>query len=191
MATRLTQVALEAIGSPLPDALVTQIALEAIGSPAPSAHVTQAALETLGSIVSTARVGQVAVEVLLVPHLVFPSTPTVRSIVVTVESNVASSVSPYSGQMQTLSWAARRSSLHLELPPMLASVAGSLIDFLVMNGRNATSFALPVYITQYLPIGLVPGGAWRLKNPGQVVTVSEAVLYGIELDISEAVGVTF
>jgi hypothetical protein len=55
-----------------------------------------------------------------------------------------------------------KGSIHLEMPPMLASVAVPLISFLVLNGRSAAPFAMTPLVMSYLPVGLV--GGWCVAD---------------------------
>ena len=115
-----------------------------------------------------------------------PATPAPRSIEWTRQNTVALSVSPFSGSQQTLDWGGQWLEGKLTLPPLTATQAATWINFLLSCRGLANVFALPTFTATYVPSAASATGYWRLAANAAKWSVSDAQLYGLTLDIREA-----
>jgi hypothetical protein len=116
-----------------------------------------------------------------------PTTPSASSVEFTSQNVVAVSTNPFTGQQQTMDWGASWLEASLTFPPMTETQATNWITFLMNCRGQANVFQLPTFLAAFIPSGAVPGGYWRMKSNRLKWSVSQAVLFGLQFEIREAI----
>ena len=117
--------------------------------------------------------------------VVMPSTPAApASFEYSANDASAMSISPFTGQQQVQRWGALPHQLTASFPPIPHANVSAWITFMeALNGvANVTQFS-SAFGAAYPEIG---GRYWRLKSGSRKWSVSSMRVYGITLDLIEA-----
>jgi len=115
-----------------------------------------------------------------------PAAPSFKNVEFTQHQIVGSVVSPFTGQEQFLDWNSAYAEASLDLPPLTQDQAAAWLTFLVACKGPLCVFQLPPLVAALVPAGVAPGGYWRLKNNANKWSIQPLPLYGMHLDIAEA-----
>lgn len=121
-----------------------------------------------------------------------PSTPaSPQSIEFSPNDIVALSKSPFTGQQQVQNWGTGPMEASLSLPPLTDTDAQAWIAFLLALNGVANVFQFSSAFAAAYPASLKTGSPlaqryWRLKSNQRKWSISEARVYGIQLEIIEA-----
>lgn len=100
---------------------------------------------------------------------------------------VGSSLNPFTGQQQVQDWNASWMEGTVTLPPISnPTFAADWVSFLLGCKGMASVFALPAAWSEFLP-PVTTVGYYSLKNNTPKYSISEAMFYGVQFDIREAV----
>jgi hypothetical protein len=118
--------------------------------------------------------------------ITMPTTPPApASVEFSVNDAVAMSMSPFTGEQQTQNWGPLPMEATLALPPLTQAQSEAWITFLrAMNGvANVTQFGA-AFAAQYA--SSIGNRYWRLKKNLRKWSISEARVFGIQLEFIEA-----
>jgi hypothetical protein len=116
-----------------------------------------------------------------------PDSPAPKAAEFSRQNVVAASTNPFTGQQQIVDWQAAWLECTVTLPPMRATTAADWIDFLIACKGTACVFAISnTTFLAMVPSAANPVGYWRLKSNQAKWSITEAVLYGINFDMREA-----
>lgn len=118
--------------------------------------------------------------------ITMPDSPSAASIEFARGAVVGSAVSPFTRQRQVQDWGGRWMEASLQLPPMSADQAAPWVQFVMDCNGIASVFQLPAFLAARVPTGGCPAGYWSLKENVQKFSISQAMIYGIHLEIEEA-----
>lgn len=117
-----------------------------------------------------------------------PSSPAPKSVEFTTNSIVAVSNNPFTGQQQIQDWNASFLEASVTMPAMSETAAQAWVSFLLACKGQAGVFQLAnTAFAGRVPAGTVAGGYWRLKNNVNKWSVTDAMIYGLQFDIREAI----
>jgi hypothetical protein len=116
-----------------------------------------------------------------------PDTPSAATMELTMQNIVATSISPFTGQQQVQDWGARWMEASISLPPLTATQSANWVTFLLSCRGQANVFQLPPFLAGFVPSGAVPGTYWRMKQNSLKWSITQAILFGIQFDIREAI----
>jgi hypothetical protein len=117
-----------------------------------------------------------------------PSTPAPKSVEFSAVSIVAISNNPFSGQQQIHDWNASYLEAQVTLPPMTGTDATAWTTFLLACKGPACVFQISnSTFAGLVPAATVPGGYWRLKTNVNKWSVNDALLYGLQFEMREAI----
>lgn len=117
-----------------------------------------------------------------------PSSPAPKSVEFSANSIVAISNNPFTGQQQIQDWQASFLECQVTMPPMLATDAAAWVTFLLACKGPACVFQIAnSTFASLVPAGTVPGTYWRLKSTVNKWSVNEAILYGLQFEMREAI----
>jgi hypothetical protein len=117
-----------------------------------------------------------------------PSSPAPKSVEFSRVDIAGVSTSPFTGQQQIMDWQSGWLECQVTMPPMIAADAASWVTFLLAAKGVVNVFALAnSTFAALVPSGQVAAGYWCLKSPGSKWSISEAILYGFEFTMREAI----
>ena len=121
--------------------------------------------------------------------ITMPSSPAPKSVEWTRQSIVAVSVSPFTGQQQIQDWNSSWLEASITLPPMTQTEALPWVNFLLsLNGQAGVFQFANALLASLIPAAANASGYWRLKSNSRKWSVGEALIYGFQFDIREALG---